>query len=75
MTLWAHDRSLALALDVARALSKPVEYLMALWPCAGEVYETLLVVVVVVRGMGSAYVLWIVLLQNNAVDGRNSRIN
>ncbi|KAI0712149.1 hypothetical protein C8Q76DRAFT_622567 [Earliella scabrosa] len=36
LTLWAHDRSLALALDVAKALSKPVEYLMALWPCAEQ---------------------------------------
>ncbi|KAI0771263.1 hypothetical protein BD413DRAFT_476321 [Trametes elegans] len=33
LTLWSYDQSLTLALDVARALSRPVEYLMTLWPC------------------------------------------
>ncbi|OSD07202.1 hypothetical protein PYCCODRAFT_1430448 [Trametes coccinea BRFM310] len=33
LTLWSYDRSLTLALDVAKALSRPVEYLMSLWPC------------------------------------------
>ncbi|KAH9854700.1 hypothetical protein C2E23DRAFT_726239 [Lenzites betulinus] len=33
LTLWAYDQTLSLALDVARALSRPVEYLMGLWPC------------------------------------------
>ncbi|KAI0822302.1 hypothetical protein BC628DRAFT_1327700 [Trametes gibbosa] len=33
LTLWAYDQTLSLALDVARALSRPVEYLMSLWPC------------------------------------------
>ncbi|KAI0670759.1 hypothetical protein C8Q78DRAFT_1069506 [Trametes maxima] len=33
LTLWSYDRSLSLALDVAKALSRPVEYLMSLWPC------------------------------------------
>lgn len=36
LTLWAYDQTLSLALDVARALSRPVEYLMNLWPCPGE---------------------------------------
>ena len=36
LTLWAYDHSLVLALDVAKALSRPVEYLMTLWPCPGE---------------------------------------
>ncbi|KAI0632142.1 hypothetical protein C8Q77DRAFT_1060620 [Trametes polyzona] len=33
LTLWNYDQTLSLALDVARALSRPVEYLMGLWPC------------------------------------------
>ncbi|KAJ8501969.1 hypothetical protein ONZ51_g330 [Trametes cubensis] len=33
LTLWSYDRSLSLALDVAKALSRPVQYLMSLWPC------------------------------------------
>ncbi|KAI9058380.1 hypothetical protein FKP32DRAFT_1581766 [Trametes sanguinea] len=33
LTLWSYDRSLTLALEVAKALSRPVEYLMSLWPC------------------------------------------
>ncbi|KAI0372180.1 hypothetical protein BV20DRAFT_940530 [Pilatotrama ljubarskyi] len=33
LTLWSYDQSLTLALDVAKALSRPVEYLMGLWPC------------------------------------------
>ncbi|RPD77848.1 hypothetical protein L226DRAFT_504311 [Lentinus tigrinus ALCF2SS1-7] len=33
LTLWSYDQSLSVALDVAKALSKPVEYLMTLWPC------------------------------------------
>ncbi|KAI8969630.1 hypothetical protein BD414DRAFT_502930 [Trametes punicea] len=33
LTLWSYDQSLSLALDVAQALSRPVEYLMSLWPC------------------------------------------
>ena len=39
LTLWSYDQSLVFALDVAKALSQPVEYLMALWPCAGT-FET-----------------------------------
>ena len=35
LTLWSYDQSLVLALDVAKALSQPVEYLMTLWPCGG----------------------------------------
>ncbi|KAI1789635.1 hypothetical protein LXA43DRAFT_1152573, partial [Ganoderma leucocontextum] len=36
LTLWSYDRSLVFALDVAKALSQPVEYLMTLWPCAEQ---------------------------------------
>lgn len=36
LTLWSYDRSLVFALDVAKALSRPVEYLMTLWPCAEQ---------------------------------------
>ena len=36
LTLWSYDHSLVFALDVAKALSRPVEYLMTLWPCPGE---------------------------------------
>ncbi|KAH9922814.1 uncharacterized protein BXZ73DRAFT_91534 [Epithele typhae] len=33
LRLWAYDRSLVLSLEVAKALSRPVQYLMTLWPC------------------------------------------
>ncbi|RDX53272.1 hypothetical protein OH76DRAFT_1343377 [Lentinus brumalis] len=33
LSLWSYDRTLSVALDVAKTLSKPVEYLMTLWPC------------------------------------------
>ncbi len=35
LSLWSYDRTLSVALDVAKTLSKPVEYLMTLWPCPG----------------------------------------
>lgn len=35
LTLWSYDQTLSIALDVAKALSRPVEWLMALWPCPG----------------------------------------
>ncbi|TBU28622.1 hypothetical protein BD311DRAFT_663142 [Dichomitus squalens] len=36
LTLWSYDQSLGFALDVAKTLSQPVEYLMTLWPCAEQ---------------------------------------
>ena len=41
LTLWSYDQSFSVALDVAKALSKPVEYLMTLWPCPGTSAELL----------------------------------
>ncbi|KAH8104576.1 hypothetical protein BXZ70DRAFT_921504 [Cristinia sonorae] len=33
LTLWSCDQTLIIALDVAKTLMSPIEFLMALWPC------------------------------------------
>ena len=40
LSLWAHDNSLILALDVCRGFLAPIEYLSALWPCEGTLFRS-----------------------------------
>jgi hypothetical protein len=35
LTLWSMDNSLLVALDVGKAITTPIEYLMSLFPCDG----------------------------------------
>ena len=36
LTLWSTDNSLLVALEVGKAIIVPIEYLMSLFPCDGE---------------------------------------
>lgn len=36
LLLWSCDRSLTVALEVAKALLDPIEYLSSMWPCADQ---------------------------------------
>ena len=36
LTLWTCDHSLIVALEMSKTLLGPIQYLMSLWPCLGE---------------------------------------
>jgi len=36
LTLWGYDQTLVVALELSKNLLAPIEYLMALWPCAEQ---------------------------------------
>ncbi|KAJ7189857.1 hypothetical protein GGX14DRAFT_484326 [Mycena pura] len=41
LTLWHYDKTLTIALDVCKNLLAPIDYLSALWPCAGNKFRVL----------------------------------
>jgi hypothetical protein len=38
LTSWSLDNSLLIALDVGKAMTVPIEYLMSLFPCDGALF-------------------------------------